>query len=117
AGDELETLVLDTRGKIAAKRLLLIGLGGPGSLDLGRMQRVGRAAYREASKLGAETVAFAPLIRDQGNDKLPAGDVARYVVRGLLLARDTDERLQKEGLSKKYALKEWIEEAGPAYYK
>ena len=38
-------------------------------------------------------------------------------MRGLLLARDTDLRLQKEGLSKKYALQEWIEEAGAAFYK
>jgi len=48
---------------------------------------------------------------------LPTGDVARYVVRGLLLARDTDLRLQREGLSKKYALEEWVEEAGPDFYK
>ena len=61
-------------------------------------------------------VAFAPLLRDQGNEKLPTGDVARYVVRGLLLARDTEVRLQKEGLSKKYVLEEWIEEAGPDFY-
>lgn len=53
---------------------------------------------------------------DQGNDKLPAGDVARFVVRGLLLARDTVVRLQKEGLSKKFALEEWVEEAGPDFY-
>src|SRR5205823_586979 len=86
------------------------------SLSLDRMERVGRVAYREAARLGAARAAFAPLIRDQGNDTLPTGDVARYVVRGLLLARDTDMRLQKEGLSKKYALGEWVEEAGPDFY-
>ncbi len=117
AGDELETLVLDTGGKIPAKQLLLIGLGDQASISLERMERVGRVAYREAAKLGAVKVAFAPLIRDQGNDKLPTGDVVRYVVRGLLLARDTDVRLQKEGLSKQYVLEEWIEEAGPDFYK
>src|SRR5207253_264271 len=114
AGDELETLVLDTRGKIPARQLLLIGLGDEESLSLEKMERIGRAAYREAAKLGAAKAAFAPLIRDQGNDKLPTGDVARSVVRGLLLARDTDLRLQKEGLSKKFALEEWVEEAGQA---
>src|SRR5262245_8331173 len=115
-GDELETLVIDTGGKIPAKQLLLIGLGDQQSVSLERMERVGRVAYREAARLGAAKVAFAPLIRDQGNDKLPTGDVARFVVRGLLLARDTDVRLQKEGLSKKYALEEWVEEAGPDFY-
>jgi hypothetical protein len=116
-GDELETLVLDTGGKIPARQLLLIGIGDQESLSLDRMERVGRVAYREAARLGAAKVAFAPLIRDQGNDTLPTGDVARYVVRGLLLARDTDVRLQKEELSKEYALEEWIEEAGAAFYK
>lgn len=114
---ELETLVIDTGGRIPAKQLLLIGLGDQQSLSLERMERVGRVAYREAARLGATKIAFAPLIRDQGNDKLPTSDVARYVVRGLLLARDTDVRLQKEGLSKNFALEEWIEEAGPDFFK
>ena len=117
AGDELETLVIDTGGKIPAKQLLLIGLGDQQSLSLERMERVGRVAYREAARVGAAKVGFAPLIRDQGNDKLLTGDVARLVVRGLLLARDTDVRLQKEGLSKKFALEEWVEEAGPDFYR
>src|SRR5262249_10195710 len=86
------------------------------SLALERMERVGRVAYREAARLGAAKVAFAPLIRDQGNDKLPTGEIARFVVRGLLLARDTDVRLQKEGLSKEVTMEEWVEEAGPAFY-
>jgi hypothetical protein len=116
AGDELETLVIDTRGRIPAKQLLLIGLGEQQSLSPERMERVGRAAYREAARLGAATVGFAPLIRDQGNDKLPTGEVARFVIRGVLSARDTDVRLQKEGLSKKFAMEEWVAEAGPAFY-
>jgi len=116
-GEELETLLLDTKGKISARQLLLIGLGDEASLSLEGLERVGRVAYREAAKAGATAAAFAPLIRDQGNDKLPAGDVETSVIRGLLLARDTDVRLQNEGLSRKYSLATWIVEAGPAYYK
>ena len=116
AGDELETILLDTNGKIPAKQLLLLGIGSQDSLTPDRMERVGRAAYREAARIGAAKVAFAPLIRDQGNDKVPTSDVAKAVVRGVLLARDTDVRLQKEGLSKKYLLEEWVQEAGPDFY-
>jgi hypothetical protein len=116
-GDELETLLLDTKGRIPARQLLLIGLGDEASLSLERLERIGRVAYREAAKAGATAAAFAPLIRDQGNDKLPAGEVETAVIRGLLLARDTDLRLQKEGLSRTYSLATWIVEAGPAYYK
>jgi hypothetical protein len=115
-GDELETLLLDTRGAIPAKRLLLIGMGDDASLTLDRLERIGRIAYREAAKAGATVTAFAPLIRDQGNDRLPAGDVETAILRGLLLARDTDQRLQKEGFAKEFLLKTWIVEAGPAYY-
>jgi Cytosol aminopeptidase family, N-terminal domain len=116
-GDELETLLFDVpAGTIKPKRLLLIGLGDESSLSLDRMERVGRVALREGAKLGARAMAFAPLIRDQGNDKIGTGDVATAVVRGVLLAYDTERRLQKQGFAKPYTLEQWVEEAGPAYY-
>src|SRR3954470_23349369 len=63
-GAELETLLLiPPRGSIKAKALLLIGLGEEDSLSLARMERVGRVALREASRLGVRRVAFAPLLR------------------------------------------------------
>ena len=117
AGEELETLLIDIPdGTIKPKRLLLIGLGDEASLSLERMEKVGRVALREAVKLGVGKVAFAPLIRDQGNDKLRTGDVAMAVSRGVLLAYDTEKRLQKQGFAKAYTLEEWVVEAGPKYY-
>src|SRR5262249_12983325 len=69
-GDALETLlIIPPSGSIKAKALLLVGLGEEDSLSLERMERVGRVALREASRLGARQVAFAPLIRDQGNSR------------------------------------------------
>jgi hypothetical protein len=117
AGDELETLLLTPpKGTTKPKLLLLIGLGDEASLSLDRMEGVGRVAVREAARLGTTRVAFAPLIRDQGNSRLPAGDVANAVVRGMLLAYDTEKRLQKVGLAKAFALEEWVQEAGPTYF-
>jgi len=58
-------------------------------------------------------VAFAPLLRDQGNSKLGTGDVETAVVRGMLLAYDTVKRLQKEALAREFPLDEWNVEAGP----
>ena len=95
---------------------MLVGLGNEESLSLKVMERVGRVSLREAAKAGVKRVAFAPLIRDQGNSKLPAGDVEVAVVRGMLLAYDTEVRLQKEGLAKSFALEEWIVEAGQEYF-
>src|SRR4051812_25505320 len=116
-GAELETLLLTPpQGSIEAKALLLIGLGEEDSLSLARMERVGHVALREASRLGVRRVAFAPLIRDQGDTKLGTGDVEAAVVKGMLLAYDTEKRLQKEGLAREWTLEEWHVEAGPAYF-
>jgi hypothetical protein len=116
-GDELETVVITPpEGSIKAKALLLIGLGDEAKLSLDTMERVGKVAVREAARLGAKKVAFAPLIRDQGNSALKTGDVETAVVRGVLLAYDTDRRMQKEKLAKEYTLSEWWVEAGPAYF-
>jgi hypothetical protein len=116
-GDELETLLLiPPKDSIKAKALLLIGLGEEDTLSLARMERVGRVALREASRLGVRQVAFAPLIRDQGNSKLNTGDIAAAVVKGVLLAYDTERHLQKEGLAREWTLDEWHVEAGAAYF-
>ena len=117
AGDDLETILIDVPdGKIKPKRLLLIGIGDVDKLSLDKMERVGKVALREAVKLGAAQVAFAPLIRDQGIDTIKTGDVETAVTRGMLLAYDTERRLQKQGFAKAYTLEAWVVEAGPTYY-
>jgi hypothetical protein len=116
-GDQLETiLITPPKDSIKAKALLLVGLGDEDGLSLKLMEAVGRVSLREAARLGARRVAFAPLIRDQGNTKFGTGDVETAVVRGMLLAYDTEKRLQKEGLAKAYTLDEWNVEAGPKYF-
>jgi hypothetical protein len=116
-GDQLETLlIIPPKGSIKAKALLLVGLGDEDALSLKLREGVGRVALREAARIGVNRIAFAPLIRDQGNKKLGTGDVETAVVRGMLLAYDTEKRLQKEGLSKEFTLDEWHVEAGPDYF-
>jgi hypothetical protein len=116
-GDEGETLLLTPpTDSIKAKALLLVGLGDEGALSLPVLERVGRTALREAARLGVSRVAYAPLIRDQGNSKFATGDVAEAVVRGMLLAYDTEKRLQKEGLAREFTLAQWNVEAGEKYF-
>jgi hypothetical protein len=116
-GDELETLLITPpKDSIKAKALLLVGLGNEDALSLKVMEGVGRVSLREAARLGVSRVAFAPLLRDQGNKKLGTGDVETAVVRGMLLGYDTEKRLQKERLSKEFTLEEWNVEAGPDYF-
>jgi len=116
-GDELETLLITPpKDSIKATRLLLVGLGPEETLSPNVLDRVGRMCLREATRLGVQQVAFAPLIRDQGNTELPARDVAQAAVKGMLLAYDTERRMQRQGLAADQTLKEWIVEAGPAYF-
>ena len=116
-GDELETiLITPPKNSIKAKSLLLVGLGPEESLSLKVLERVGHVSLRQAAQAGVKRVAFAPLIRDQGNSKISAGVVEIAVVQGMLLAYDTKKRLQKEGLAKPFTLEEWSVEAGPDYF-
>lgn len=116
-GDRLETILIIPPSKsIKPKALLLIGLGNESSLSLDVMERVGKVALREAVRLDVSHVAFAPFIRDQGNSKLDTGEVERAVTRGVLLAYDTEKRLQKQGLAKAFTLDAWNAEAGAAYF-
>ncbi len=116
-GDQLETLlIIPPRDSIKAKALLLVGLGDEDALSLNLMEGVGRVSLREAARLGVNRVAFAPLLRDQGNSKLGTGVVETAIVRGMLLAYDTEKRLQKDALSKEFTLDGWNVEAGPAYF-
>ncbi|WP_165251356.1 M17 family peptidase N-terminal domain-containing protein [Paludisphaera soli] len=116
-GDALETvLIVPPAGTIPAKGLLLVGLGDRGRLSAGLLEQVGKASLREAARLRAATVAFAPLVRDQGDDTLSAGEVERAVTRGVFLAYDTEKRLQEQGLAPAWTLESWEVEAGPDYY-
>jgi hypothetical protein len=116
-GDQLETiLITPPTSSIKAKALLLVGVGDEDALSLNLMEAVGRVSLREVVRLGVSRVAFAPLIRDQGNSKLGTGEVETAVVRGMLLAYDTEKRLRKEGLSKEFTLDQWNVEAGPMYF-
>jgi hypothetical protein len=117
AGDQLETLLLTPpKGTIQPKRLLLVGLGDEETLSLETLERVGKISLRMAAALGVRRVAFAPLLRDQGNSKFGTGDVGRAVTRGMLLAYDVDKRLQEKNMAETFTLEAWVDEAGQDYF-
>jgi hypothetical protein len=102
-------------GSIPARRLLVIGLGEEAALSLDTLRVVGRVAAREAVRLKAPRVAWAPVIRDQGNSTIDVGEGDRAFVESVLATYDTEQRLQAQGLAEKFAITEWVIEAGPAY--
>ena len=103
-------------GSMPAKKFLVIGLGKESGLSLQTMRLVGNIALREAVRLKAAHVSFAPVLRDQGNSKLDVGECDRSVEEGLILAYDTEKRLQVQGLTKPFDVLDWTIEAGPAFF-
>ena len=109
-------LIAPPPGSIPAKLLLVIGLGDESSMTLDSLRPVGRVAAREAVRLKAKRVAWAPVIRDQGVATIEVGEGDRAFVESVLSAYDTELRLQAQGLAEKFTIAEWVIEAGPAFF-
>jgi len=115
---ELGETILFTpaEGSIPAKRFMIIGLGEEKDLSLDTLRVVGRVAAREAVRLDARHMAWAPVIRDQGNSALDVGEGDRAFVEQMLAAYDTEKRLQAQGLAPKFSIESLVIEAGPSYF-
>ena len=109
-------LFLPSAGSIAPKQVMLIGLGDEKDLSLETLKVVGRVALREAVRLKAAHVSFAPTIRDQGNKLIEVGDGDEAVIENVLSAYDTEKRLQAQGLAAPFSIADWTIEAGPTFF-
>jgi hypothetical protein len=117
AGELGETFLFTPRkGSIPARRFMVIGLGEERDLSLDSLRVVGRIAAREAVRLKARHVAWAPVIRDEGNTTIEVGEGDRAFVEQLLSAYDTEKRLQAQGLAPKFSIESVVIEAGPAFF-
>ena len=84
-----------TAGRLPAKRIMVVGLGGRESLNAETVRRAAASALRRARDLGARTVAIEVL-----GDKLPAVHAAHAVVEGGILGTYTFDRYKKEKTEK-----------------
>ena len=103
-------------GSIPAKRFMIIGLGEEKDLSLDSLRVVGRIAAREAVRLKARHVAWAPVIRDEGNSTIEVGEGDRTFTEQFLAAYDTEKRLQAQGLAPKFSIDDLVIEAGPSFF-
>jgi hypothetical protein len=103
-------------GSIPAKRFMVIGLGDEKDLSLDALHLVGRIAAREAVRLQAKHVAWAPVIRDEGNTTIDVGEGDRAFIEQLISAYDTEKRLQEQGLAPAFSIEDIVIEAGPTYF-
>lgn len=104
------------RGSIPAKRFMVIGLGEEKDLAIDTLRLVGRIATREAVRLKARRVAWAPVIRDEGNSTIDVGEGDRAFAEQMLAAYDTEKRLQAQGLAPKFSIESFVIEAGPTFF-
>ena len=103
-------------GSILAKRFMVIGLGEEKDLSLDSLRMVGRIAAREAVRLQAKHVAWAPVIRDEGNTVIDVGEGDRAFIEQMLSAYDTEKRLQTQALAPNFSIEDLVIEAGPTYF-
>ena len=109
-------LFTPSNGTIPAKRFMVIGLGDEKDLSLDALKLVGRIAAREAVRLQARHVAWAPVIRDEGNKTIEVGLGDRTFIEEMLSAYDTEKRLQEQGLAPKFSIEDVVIEAGPTFF-
>lgn len=116
-GDLGETFLFSPpHGSIPAKRFMVIGLGEEKELSLDTLRLVGRIAAREAVRLQARHVAWAPVIRDEGNTAIDVGEGDRAFAEQVLSAYDTEKRLQAQGLAPEFSIESLVIEAGPTFF-
>jgi len=116
-GETGETFLLTPpKGSIPARQFMVIGLGEEKDLSLDTLRIVGRIAAREAVRLKAKHVAWAPVIRDEGNTTIDVGEGDRAFAEEMLAAYDTEKRLQEQGLAPRFSIESFVIEAGPSFF-
>jgi hypothetical protein len=115
-GHALETmLITPPAGSIAAKRLLIIGLGDRNKFSPDLMISVGRTGMREALRLGVTSYAHASDLKDGGLDS-PTAIIAINVLKGAFEAYRTELELKSRKLTNFLPLSKITLLAGPAFY-
>jgi hypothetical protein len=116
-GHAFETLLITPpAGMLAAKKLLLIGLGDRTKFTPDMMTTVGSVAMQEALRLGISHYAFASDLKDAGIDS-PTALVANNVVLGSFEAYRTQQWLKDKKMANYKPLVKITLLAGPAFYK
>jgi len=99
-GELGETLIITpASGTIAAKKLLIIGLGDSETFSPARMDLVGSIVYRESKRLEIAHPYFAATVRDGGVTKFGASEISEQVTKGFLRAAATERILSAENNS------------------
>ena len=116
-GGELgETIILlPPSGTIAAKRLLIIGLGDSATFTPESMVLIGKVAIRESNRIGAAHPFFAPTILDGGVTRYTTGEIAERFIHGIREALATHALLDGIGAATPRLVQDFTFLAGPSH--
>ena len=102
----METLLITSPPPgMAARAVLVIGLGDPAALDGDVLRRATRVAMREAIRFGAGSMAFAPSVLDAGHTDNAPLDMQHVMLDGMLGALRAERLLAEAGLATAPALR------------
>lgn len=102
----METLLVTSPPPgVAARAVLVIGLGDPALLDGDVLRRATRVAMREAIRFGAVSMAFAPSVLDAGHTDNAPLDMQHVMLDGMLGALQAEHMLAEAGLAAAPALR------------
>ncbi len=90
-GSPGEILMIHTMGKLAAKRVIVVGLGEQTKVDLQSIQRASATAARRLQETGAHTIALAI---DLKNDRVSTEQSIQAQLEGALLGLYTFRKYQ-----------------------
>lgn len=116
-GEPMELLLLDRPPSgIAARAVLVIGVGDPRTWMAARTAGAAAAAARTAMQRGAGSAAFAPSLLDSGLDSSATGDVAGLMLAAVIAAIDAQAQVAALGLASPPSLGRWVFDVGAAHF-
>ena len=101
---------------IAARALLLVGLGDPASWTIERTADAVATAARMAMQQDVESAAFAPSILDGGLTTTATEGMPQAMVKAVLAVIDTRYRVAELGLAGPPSLRRWVFDVGAARF-
>jgi len=109
----METLLVSRPpAGIAARALLLVGLGDPADWTVETTAQAAATAARTAMQQGVRSVAFAPSVLDSGLTTGVTGNMPEAMVKAVLAAIDAQHRIAGLGLTPEPALRHWVFDVG-----
>lgn len=116
-GDPLETLLIDQPpATIAAKAIMVIGMGEPLAWTTTVIAKAVAAAVRVAIQRGTASAAFAPSLLDAGLSSKATECVACAMMVAVMDAIDAQVKVASLGLAPALSLRRWVFDVGEAHF-